>query len=111
MYWRTAVFVSETCGMTSHTLQVTLQVTPQVAALLDIMDGEMDRGALQAGLGVKDRIYFRKAYLIPAMESGLIEMTIPDKPRSSKQKYRLTYKAQHLLAEKTSETTRNQHEE
>jgi len=29
-------------------------------------------------------------YLIPAMDAGLIEMTIPEKPRSSKQKYRKT---------------------
>jgi ATP-dependent DNA helicase RecG len=36
-------------------------------------------------------------YLAPAIDAGLIEMTIPDKPRSSKQKYRLTEKGRHVL--------------
>jgi len=31
------------------------------------------------------------------MKAGLIEMTIPDKPRSSKQKYRLTEKGRKAI--------------
>ena len=58
--------------------------------LLRVMSGEMTRQRLQEVLGLKHEDHFRKAYLIPALRSGLIEMTIPDKPRSSKQRYRLT---------------------
>jgi predicted HTH transcriptional regulator len=36
-------------------------------------------------------------YLHPAMEQGLIEYTLPDKPNSRLQKYRLTPKGQQLL--------------
>ena len=34
--------------------------------------------------------HFRKAYMMPALGAGLIEMTIPEKPRSSRQRYRIT---------------------
>ena len=72
--------------------QVTPQVTPQVLELLNVLQGEMTRSQLQERLGLRDRFHFRDAYLLPALEYGLIEMTIPDKTRSSKQKYRLTAK-------------------
>lgn len=39
-------------------------------------------------LELKHRPTFRDNYLLPALELGLIEMTVPDKPHSSKQKYK-----------------------
>lgn len=69
---------------------VTPEVTPEVVRLLEIMDGEMTRAELQAALSLRDPDHFRVLYLRPALEAGLIEMTRPEKPRSSRQRYRLT---------------------
>ena len=49
-------------------------------------------------LGRTNRTKFRDQVLSPLIEDRLIEMTIPDKPRSSKQKYRLTEKGKKLIA-------------
>lgn len=83
-------------AMTSAAPQVAPHVTPQVSELLAIIQGEMSREALQAALGLADRKSFRKRYLKPALADGLIEMTIPDKPNSRLQKYRLTAKGHQL---------------
>jgi ATP-dependent DNA helicase RecG len=45
---------------------------------------------------MSDRTKFRNHVLTPLLDAGLIEMTIPDKPRSSLQKYRLTEKGKQL---------------
>ena len=50
----------------------------------------MLRTELQAAMGLSDRKHFRTEYLDPALRAGLIERTIPDKPKSRLQKYRLT---------------------
>ena len=52
----------------------------------------MSRDELQEVLGLSDREHVRKEYLNPAIDIGVVELTIPDKPKSSKQKYRLTHK-------------------
>jgi hypothetical protein len=65
-------------------------VTPQVKALHKTLVGTMNRDELQSALQLKDRKSFRERYLKPALEAGLIEMTIPGKPNSRLQRYRRT---------------------
>ena len=77
--------------------QVTREVTREVHRLLSACRGSMARRELQDALAPKAQENFRALYLAPALEDGLIEMTIPDRPRSSRQKYRLTDKGQAYL--------------
>ncbi len=73
----------------AETEQVGEQVTEQVKKLLDCLDNEtLTTKELMERLGLKHRPTFRNNYLLPALEQKYIEMTIPDKPNSSKQKYR-----------------------
>jgi ATP-dependent DNA helicase RecG len=48
-------------------------------------------------LGRTNRTKFRDQVLNPLIKTGFVEMTIPDKPRSSRQKYRLTDKGRESL--------------
>jgi ATP-dependent DNA helicase RecG len=80
--------------------QVTPQVTPQVKKLLHVLTNEMDRQQILQALGLKARKNLREIYLKPALDSGLIEMTQPDSPKSPTQKYRLTEKGKQILENK-----------
>ena len=64
------------------TPQVTGHVAEQVEQLVAVLAGSMSRGQLQESLRLRDRHHFTTAYLRPALEAGLIEMTLPGKPTS-----------------------------
>ena len=72
------------------TLQDTGQVTAHVEQLVAVLTGKMSRAQIQAALQLKDRNHFTIVYLKPALEAGLIEMTLPGKPTSRNQRYRRT---------------------
>lgn len=72
------------------TTEVTMEVTMEVRGIVKALTGELTRQQLQDALSLKNNEHFRKAYLLPAIEAGLVQMTLPDKPRSSNQRYRLT---------------------
>jgi ATP-dependent DNA helicase RecG len=80
-----------------ETDQVAGEVAGEIRQLLHAVKGDMKRQEIQAALGLKHEDHFRQAYLVPALKAGLIEMTVPGKPRSSKQKYRLTDKGRKVL--------------
>ena len=79
------------------TAEVTPQVTPQVEALLKAAGKPLSREELQNVAGIKDREHFRKEYLKPLLAAGFLEMTIPDKPNSRLQKYRLSDKGRRRI--------------
>lgn len=66
------------------------RTSPQQVALLEAAAEPRSREELQAVAGIRHRQHFLLEYLRPLLDAGLLEPTIPDKPRSSKQRYRLT---------------------
>jgi transcriptional regulator with XRE-family HTH domain len=82
----------------SVTPEDTPAVTPKVKKMLMAMTGEMPRKEIQKRLGLTDEKHFRECYLQSAVRLGLIEMTVPKRPNSRLQKYRLTAKGKAWLA-------------
>ena len=78
--------------------EVTGEVTGEVRQLLRVMKTAMSRNEIQRALSLKGQANFRNRYLLPALRNGLIEMTIPGKPNSRMQKYRLTAQGRDLLS-------------
>lgn len=75
--------------------------------LVFFMEGEMGRPDMMERLDLKHRESFMNNYLNPALDEKWIEMTLPDKPTSRNQKYRLTRKGKKLqqsLKEKHART-------
>lgn len=62
----------------------------QVRHLLDVMEYDTPYTATQimAALGLKSKENLRKLYIGPALEKGLIVMSLPDKPTSRNQTYK-----------------------
>ncbi|MBU0897479.1 MAG: hypothetical protein KKB76_07665 [Candidatus Omnitrophica bacterium] len=70
----------------------TQSTDPVKSVVFALKQGERSSGELRRALGIKHRPTFRKNYLHPALKAGLVEITLPGKPNSRLQKYRLTKK-------------------
>lgn len=79
----------DTLNIYTYTDQDNDQVSDQVKCLLNAV-GSRTLSALELmnRLGLKHRPTFRKNYLNPAIDAGLIEMTLPQTPNARGQKYR-----------------------
>lgn len=65
---------------------VTPQDTPQVERILELCRRQpLSRRELQSELRFLDRHHFQETYLFPAIYTGFLEMTAPDKPFSKLQ--------------------------
>ena len=64
-------------------------ISEQVNKLLEVMDDEISYSAneLLSLLNIKSKETLRASYLNPALENGLIKMTLPDKTNSKNQRY------------------------
>lgn len=64
-------------------------ISDQVNKLLDVMENDIPYSAneLMILLGIKTKETLRSSYLNPAIENGLVRMTLLDKPNSKNQKY------------------------
>lgn len=102
-----AAYLSVMGGGKTLAAEVTPEVTPPVAPpvappvliLLRLLgaSGELGNAEIRQMLGLKDRTHLRERYLDPCLHDGWIEMTIPDKPNSRLQKYRLSDKGKAFL--------------
>jgi ATP-dependent DNA helicase RecG len=68
--------------------------------LKTLSHGSSGRSSLLSALGYKNPTGNFKKSISHLLSSGLIEMTLPDKPNSRLQKYRLTAKGRQALAAK-----------
>ena len=69
--------------------QESTNISEQVNRLLNIMDSDIPLSAneIMKRLGIKSKETLRNSYLNPAIENGLIKMTLPDQPTSKNQRY------------------------
>ena len=58
--------------------------------MLAALEGEMTRSEIMGVLGLRNTKHFRMHYQQAAVAAQLIEMTVPEKPNSRLQKYKLT---------------------
>ena len=80
--------------------RVSKSVSRSVSKLIDIIDYvkiEKNREEILAHISLSNHSKNYETYIKPLLDNKFIEMTIPEKPQSSNQKYRLTLKGKKLL--------------
>ncbi len=78
------------------TLHNKIEISTSQKSLLLVLSGELSRTDIMERLCLSDRMHFVSSYLEPSLSIGLIERTIPEKPKSKNQKYRLTITGKRL---------------
>lgn len=73
-----------------HQVGTKSALSPNQVEVLELAVDPRALAELMIPSGRTDRTKFRDQVVAPLLKAGLLEMTIPDKPRSSKQQYRIT---------------------
>ena len=95
--FRVVLYRPETVTSDQVSDQVSDQASDQVMRILSLCKSPSTLARIGEVLMMHSRVYIKRKYINPLIESGLLEMTIPDKPTSSQQKYRITTKGLELL--------------
>jgi ATP-dependent DNA helicase RecG len=69
----------------------------KIPDLVDYLNEERSRNEIFHFLGLENQTMNFRNHIKPLIDFGIIEMTLPDKPNSRFQKYRLTDKGKKLL--------------
>ena len=77
-------------GLSWDQVDSSVQLTAEHKAILTRANGEHAIAELMTWINRSNRSKFRNQVLAPLLAQGLMTMTIPERPRSSKQRYRLT---------------------
>jgi len=87
-------FIEFMLGAILETLETTPQAIPQdtpqddrLKKVLEFCSVPRSRKEIQAYVGMKDRKHFKEVVLDVLLADGYLEMTLPEKPQSPKQKY------------------------
>ena len=72
------------------TVQVGQLDESTLKVLTAVSERDMSRSELLAGLGLTNETRNARRHLDPLLEAGLIEWTVPDRPNSRLQRYRIT---------------------
>lgn len=70
-----------------HQVGTKSESSPEELQLIEFCNTQHSITEIMQVLGWKDRTKFRNKYIKPLLTRGLLAMTFPDKPNSSKQKY------------------------
>ena len=76
-----------------------------MSRLLRVVSGERTGRDLRLALGLKHNGRLRKSNLILALKAGLLEMTVPDKPRSRNQRHSLSQTGREFLVAQAARRT------
>ena len=84
-------------GQAPDKYRTSVKLEPEMLNLLVFCKEKRSVKDMMAFLELRHRETFLKNYLYPLMGKGLVMMTIPDKPKSPKQKYMITPKGRDEL--------------
>lgn len=91
-------------GVSKSSEQVSKMSEQAQALLILASEGPRSRAELLAGIDLSDAYGNYKRHLLPLIEGGYLARTIPEKPNSQNQRYRITDAGREILAGK--ETTK-----